>query len=233
MERLREKCRILYTGGMRCENCFLIAIAIGVSFGCGGSTSSDAGATTITSVEILPQNAGEIQPGDSQFFIAKARAGKQVLKESDFDEGFTFKVIPEVAGTISRSGLFTASAELPSDVPMTIVSTYLDMSGSATAIVKGTGMIAVNLGYSPASLFNTLGNVRVQLLPTAPVGEPVTIDLGPNALKTVFRFVKAGRYNVSVAGTLYGVNVAQGSREDIMVKVGEVSTTFVEVQQLP
>lgn len=210
----------------------IIALALLASIGCGGSSGGDAGGTTVTSVEVLPQNAGEIQPGDTQFFVAKAMAGKQVVKESNFDVGFTFEVNPAVAGTISNGGLFTASAELPADVPTTIKSTYMGISGFAIAIVKGTGMISVDLGYSPASLFNTLENVRVQLSPIDPPGQPITIDLGNHAVKTVFRFLRAGRYNVFAAGMLYGVNVAQGEKDNIVVSVGVNSNAFIEIRPL-
>lgn len=90
--------------------------------------------------------------------------------------------------------------------------------------------LTVDLGYNPASLYDSLDNVQVQLVPVSLNGQVVTVDLGKNASRTIFGGLKPGFYNVIAVGVKNGTNIAHGENDDILVTIGTENETFVVVQ---
>ncbi len=111
-----------------------------------------------------------------------------------------------------------------------IALTVLMVAGCSNNNAPDQVSLTVDLGYNPASLFDTLDNVQVQLVPNGLEGQVVTVDLGPNASRTVFGGLKPGFYNVIAVGIKNGIPIAHGENDNILVTVGFENETFVVVQ---
>lgn len=107
----------------------------------------------------------------------------------------------------------------------------LFLVGCSNNVNGDTASLTVDIGYSPSTLTDILDNVQIQLIPLGSSGQVVTVDLGPNANRTVFGGLAPGFYKVLAVGRDGNFNIAFGEVNDILVIVGNENQTFVVLSE--
>lgn len=110
-----------------------------------------------------------------------------------------------------------------------LVLAALAIAGCSNNFTNSGTSLTVDLGYNPASLYNTLDNVQLRLTPYDASGQVITVNLGDLAGGTVFGGLRPGLYTVEAVGFEGNTPIAFGRVDDILVTTGDDNETFVVV----
>lgn len=178
----------------RCSPCILAITAILFASACGGASGSSGGppAPTITSVSIGPPSTS-VQPGAQQQFTAT------VSGTGKFPQTVTWSISGSSddgnLGTITTSGLYTASANPPNPNAVTIKATStLDASKSGTA--------SVLVGSSPFQITGVTISPIAPTVKTATTQQFTSTVQGTGSFSTAVIWSVNGGPGDSTVGTI-------------------------------